>query len=94
MTSLENNLRIKLLKALDITFDYSVPQDYFDHVCESIRDLPEPYNVARFVWVYPNGSLFGKPFPVTDETDSIFQSVLDDDYLSVDDLLEMVRKGG
>lgn len=45
-----------------ITFDSSLPQDFVD------KALREGYNVLpHFVWIYPKGSVFGEPGPLTNE---------------------------
>ncbi len=43
------------------TFDYALPLYWADDVRKRIGESP-----VEFVWSYPEGSIWGEPFPLTD----------------------------
>jgi hypothetical protein len=45
------------------TFDTSLPQGWYDRFTKVMGINP----FGRFVWGYPEGSLFGEPLPLTQE---------------------------
>lgn len=45
---------------LSKTFDYAIPVGWMDEVRKAIGEWP-----TGFVWHYPEGSIFGAPFPLT-----------------------------
>lgn len=45
------------------TFDYVLPQQWVDDVREKTGEDVGPH----FVWIYEQRSVFGRPFPITNE---------------------------
>lgn len=50
-----------------MTFDCALPQDWVDSLKAGFSDLV----IGHFVWLYPEGSVFGIPAPVTVQGDVI-----------------------
>jgi hypothetical protein len=48
------------------TFDYALPQAWVDDVYKTLAIFPH-----GFVWSYPEKSIFGEPFAVTQEAKDI-----------------------
>jgi hypothetical protein len=55
----------------DLTFDNALPQGWLDHWQNNQID----YSTVLFgtVWAYPEGHLFGLPFPVTQEAEELIK---------------------
>lgn len=49
-----------------ITFDCALPQGWVDEMSAKVENI-----IGHFVWLYPEGSLFGQPAPVTELGDVI-----------------------
>ena len=52
----------KLMLGEGQTYDTALPQDWVDAVRHNFHVNP----VGMFVWWYPQGSVMGQPFPLTD----------------------------
>ena len=53
-------------------FDYALPQDWVDEM----KKITGIYATHCFVWFYPRtgeGSMFGRPYPLTDEGRHLLQ---------------------
>lgn len=58
---------VKSIKALDgITYDVAIPQTWFNAVSNKIVLGDNENLAAHFVWVYPDKSIFGYPYPIDD----------------------------
>lgn len=58
------------LSKLDGGYDYAMPQEVFDDICDKANANP----CGHIVWYYPTGSIFGGPLAITMEGTEILKN--------------------
>lgn len=57
-----------------LTFDYAIPQDWVNSVAREL-DIPSNQVANQFVWIYPDGSVFGQAGPLTEEAVDLLEQL-------------------
>ena len=53
----------KELNSSKLNYDYAIPQDVFEDIAKKTGKNPS----GHVVWIYPDGTIFGGPTPVSQE---------------------------